>query len=146
MVVQMDKMVTKFRVWEEISNTMLYDMDSILKNPSVIPSKLFSGEDETLKILWHFGKQDKNGKDIYQGDIIKLINELGNEIFVVCEFGNAEREIMGVKLSNCEITGLYFKLENGIKTFPILKNYKGVSDYDLFEVVGNVYENKELLK
>lgn len=138
-------MITKFRVWEEVSETMDYDMDKILKNPSIIPSKLFSGEDKTLKILWYFGKQDKNGKDIYQGDIIKLVNEMGNEIFVVCEFGNVEREIKGLKLNNCEITGFYYYLDN-IKTFPIVKNYKGVSDYELFEVVGNIYENNELLK
>ena len=138
-------MITKFRVWEEISKTMHYDMDGILKNPSVIPSKLFNGEDTLLKVLWHFDKKDKNGKDIYQGDIIKLKNEFGQEILVVCQFGDAKREIKGNFIHNCLITGFYF-IFNEFKTFPIIKNYAGVSDYELFEVIGNIYENPELLK
>lgn len=86
---------------------------------------------------------DRNGKEIYEGDIINLINEDGDSINVVCEFGTARRKIFQ---NVVDITGFYFKLSDGSKTFPIVCNYLGEHDLDLFEVIGNIYENPELLE
>ena len=91
----------------------------------------------------YFGEEDKNGKAIYEGDIINLINDIDKSINVVCEFGIARREIFE---NTVDITGFYFKLPNGKKTFPIVNNYCGKRDLELFEVIGNVHENIELLK
>jgi uncharacterized phage protein (TIGR01671 family) len=89
------------------------------------------------------GLHDKNGNEIYEGDIIQLVDDSGETIIVVCEFGTARREIYG---NVVDIIGFYFKrLCDGKKTFPIVCNYAGKHDTEIFEIVGNIYENPELL-
>jgi uncharacterized phage protein (TIGR01671 family) len=90
------------------------------------------------------GMSDMHGNEICEGDIIQLLNEDFETIKVVCEFGTARREIL---LNLVDITGFYFKrLCDDRKTFPIVKNYAGKHDLDLFEVVGNIHQNHDLLE
>ena len=84
------------------------------------------------------GLKDKNGKEIYEGDIVNLINADGDSINVICEFGTARREIFE---NTVDITGFYFKLSNGRKTFPIVSNYLGKHDLELFKIIGNIHDN-----
>lgn len=89
------------------------------------------------------GLKDKNGAEIYEGDVINLINSIGGSTNAVCEFGNAKRELYN---NLVEITGFYFKLEDGRKTFPIVQNYLGKHDLEISEVIGNIHDNHELLE
>lgn len=88
------------------------------------------------------GLKDKEGKKIFEGDIIELENYLGEKIRVVCKFGTARRVIYE---NECDITGFYFEYEGHFKTFPIVNNYAGKHDLELFEVIGNIYDNPELV-
>lgn len=88
------------------------------------------------------GLLDKNGKKIFEEDIIELENYLHNKIKVVCKFGTARRVLYE---NECDITGFYFEYEGHLKTFPIVNNYANKHDLELFEVVGNIYDNSELL-
>lgn len=96
-----------------------------------------------LILMQSTGTYDKNKKEIYEGDVIKLVNEDNETIRVLCEFGTARRNING---NLVDITGFYFKLESGFKSFPIVENYLGKHDLELFEIIGNVYETPELFK
>lgn len=89
------------------------------------------------------GLHDKNGKEIYEGDVIELVNEAGETIRIVCRFGEAIREIYENKV---QIIGFYFEMPDGRKCFPIVKNYKGCNDVELYNIIGNVHDNPELLK
>lgn len=96
-------------------------------------------------ILQWSGFYDKLGNEIYQGDIVELVNEDNQRIRVVCEFKKVQREILGFDLNLCDIVGFSFKIPDGPSTFPIVYNYDGKNDTELFEVIGNIYQHPELL-
>ncbi len=140
----------KFRAWDTENNC--YFEEPYFKLLIANNGKIYNSENdewhepnERYIIQWFSGYKDKNKTDIYEGDIIELINEANEKIRVVCEFGKVTREIMGFKLNECYITGFYFRIPNGKATFPIVNNYLGISDLELFEVIGNIRENANLI-
>lgn len=140
----------KFRAWCKKDNCMLdwltlsqtafnqNDQYSLLYNVLVNHKYYY----EVMQCL---GVEDKNKKDIYEGDIIELVNADGERIRVICEYGIARRHIMGAELMEVDIPGFYFKLPNGKKSFPMVNNYLGKHDLEIFEVIGNIYENPDLI-
>jgi len=85
------------------------------------------------------GFHDKNGKEIYEGDILEIMTENDVNINVICEFGSAHRYMDTGVL--CDIIGFYFVLPNGKKTFPIVYNYQGKHDSEIMEVIGNIHDH-----
>lgn len=76
------------------------------------------------------GLHDKNGKEIYEGDVFKsILNSLGNELIN----------------SKLVYEGLRWVLKDSSKNrnFEYLDYYE--ADTEL-EVIGNIYENRELLE
>lgn len=142
--------VNLFRVWD--NRYKCYSEEPFHKlllanNGKVYNSKNdeWSEPNDRYIIEWFSGYKDKNKNNIYEGDIIELINENNEKIRVICEFGTVIRNIMGVELNECYIRGFYFRTPNGKATFPIVKNYLGISDLEIFEIIGNIRENINLL-
>lgn|SRR5574344_1570491 len=88
-------------------------------------------------IGWYTGWDDKNGTKIFTGDKVSLINEDGECIVIIAALGKVERQINDYTV---EINGFYFILPDGRKCFPIVNNYIGKHDTELYEVVGTIFE------
>jgi uncharacterized phage protein (TIGR01671 family) len=138
---------TKFRAYDKLKEQMITEGFHVIGEVTMFMmiDKYIDENREGKSSLDRYGDiivtqfsgfQDKNGKDIYSGDIVELVNEGGEEIRAVCRFGKAIRTISG---NDVEISGFYFELSNGNKTFPIINNYQGKHDTELFEVVGHIW-------
>lgn len=122
----------KFRAWDKKKKKMIQVRQLCLDNSigwSDGESGLHIGLAETEYHVMQFtGLHDKNGKEIYEGDILK------NDV---------------VKTKPPEIGFVrYYRRTYELITNP--KNYKvsamGACGWEMSEIIGNVYESKELLK
>jgi len=84
------------------------------------------GEKSEGILMQYTGLKDKNGKEIYEGDIVK--NKLG--LFVVIEDGCAMFEVRDEQ----RIT---------FKQLPLIEFF---AEDENVEVIGNIFENQDLLK
>jgi len=90
-----------------------------------------------MPIMQYTGLKDKNGKEIYEGDILRLDGG-GNSIAgeVIEEFGCFCFKAPWIKAD---------LPDRPAKHWPELKYYTEI-DFVECEVIGNIYENPELLE
>jgi uncharacterized phage protein (TIGR01671 family) len=107
----------RFRFWSDILKHWVVPDDSIL--PGVL-----RGADDKMHALQYTSLKDKNGKEIYEGDLVRWIEqtriEFGAVTWVNDGFSIAYRDVPD------QYRILYYAPE--------------------LEVVGNIYENPELVK
>ena len=120
-------MIPRYRAWDNANKEMFKDTFSITESGQVVvveqedvmcpPDYVFV---DHLVIMQSTGLFDKNGKEIFEGDIVKCSGLLGTiesfKAMWICSF---------VKYNNYQKVG-FFAQE--------------------IEVVGNIYENPELLE
>lgn len=118
---------TKFRAWHKKDKEM-WDWKYLLKTMvGGTRQNAFSRDD--LELMQFTGLRDKNGKEIYEGDILAM--PYG---------GHPARWTVG-ELSEY---GLYFQ-RHTIKPYQSPYPYRDLRHFDKAEVIGNIYENPELL-
>ncbi len=94
------------------------------------------------------GVCDKNGKEIYGGDIVEVGTNGRPNKFVV-KFGLVERLVSSHDAKSwfpVEISCFYFEGVDGLPYFSITDNFLGGNDLEITEVIGNIHENQELWK
>ena len=125
-------MKPKFRAWTEEGKVMYYDVypfkdDTLLLSYDEIAFDEVPASDFIL--MQYTGLRDKNGREIYEGDVVR---------YECCFESYVEEVIYDDKHCN------FGTIDKNEKTFSLDAL---ISDFDVdcFEVVGNKYENLELL-
>ena len=97
----------KFRAWngERMKEVLTWGFnEKFISTPKEV-----SPEDD-FKVMQYTGLKDKNGKEIYEGDLVYLAG-----------YGNYQA------------------------VFPFIELYEAEAEKDIGEIIGNIYENPELL-
>lgn len=152
-------MIPKFRAWDSakkkfVEHFFITDNSLIcnMEEPTSGFKLLTPIEKSELILMQSTGLEDKNGKEIFEGDILKF-NDEWNEY---CHEGYVDGSVEGVnyvevvKGEACFEFGktrypessLFIYMEDEHLSFAEL-----VKDKDFgFEIIGNVFENRELLE
>jgi uncharacterized phage protein (TIGR01671 family) len=138
----------KFRVWHNPLQRMFYSdsqEDAIFWGAKVGGSALGTFVhtfmnlfvDKSRQLMQYTGLKDKNGKEIYEGDIVRR----GGESIPEGEWGIVEYTGCSFGL-NREI---FIKKTGGAQFIDYPEQYFD-NDFNWCEVIGNIFENPEFLK
>ena len=105
---------------------------------------------ESITIGQYTGLTDKNGKKIFEGDIV---TENSGDVRLLCDINEKKGHIGVVKFGEHSVPSgdpfywgeAYGFFVDGEVFTPAISSYGHYYDYDL-EVIGNIYDNPELMK
>ena len=123
----------KFRAWDKKNKEMINDIaiypeyDWVVQSDNDALCERERAEDGQIILMQYTGLKDKNGKEIYEGDIVKFDTTWNEKDW--------ENIIGEVRFNE----GCFVITDkNG-------NHYEEVRHTDEIEIIGNIYENKELL-
>ena len=123
----------KFRAWAEEGKVMYYDVYTFKDDTLLLKYDEFAFDEVPASdfiLMQSTGLKDKNGKEIFEGDVVKY--EVGRN--TVTEEVAYDKNFAGFGVRDAD-TDIIF-------TFLQLAD---VVDLSSFEVIGNIYQNPELL-
>lgn len=143
-------MIPKFRAWTKIGKRMFFSDDMLAidyENKEIVAQQvcfesglaverdIYCCDFDELELMQSTGLHDKNGKEIFEGDIVKRYKS---------PFFKAEWEYQ-IETVIKEKASLLLGRKFG-KNFGTIPFDSPFAKSDLLEVVGNIYENPELLE
>jgi uncharacterized phage protein (TIGR01671 family) len=124
----MNQREIKFRAWNRNTKKMVY----------ASPMHIFSQGD--YEIMQYTGLKEKNGKELFEGDIVEWDDGSDGKWRRRCE--------VGWNKAHYTLIGYWYDVANPTEKHPVSFNF-GAFAYEKdgeLEVIGNVYENPEFLE
>jgi uncharacterized phage protein (TIGR01671 family) len=127
----------KFRAWDISGNKMISDLCQMSLDDGFYS---LNKEIETIhragfELMQYTGLKDKNGKEIYEGDVLSIVDRTKGST----NYGN-ERWRDKI-IFHCGFFALPIPADDGIKRALPLYTYDNTD----IEIIGNIHENPELL-
>lgn len=134
-------MIPKFRVWVKIGKRMVFSDDILAidyENKEIVTQQvyfenglpddrdIYCYDFDEIELMQSTGLKDKNGKEVFIGDIVKCTRGCLHEVYLEKEYG-------GTFIGG--MPSIYLK--------GLLSGYAWTEDE---EIIGNIYENPELLE
>ncbi|HEU4291432.1 YopX family protein [Streptococcus pneumoniae] len=134
-------MIPKFRVWVKIGKRMVFSDDILAidyENKEIVTQQvyfenglpddrdIYCYDFDEIELMQSTGLKDKNGKEVFIGDIVKCTRGCLHEVYLEKEYG-------GTFIGG--MPSIYLK--------GLLNGYAWTEDE---EIIDNVYENPELLE
>ncbi|VQE49656.1 phage protein [Streptococcus pneumoniae] len=134
-------MIPKFRVWVKIGKRMVFSDDILAidyENKEIVTQQvyfenglpddrdIYCYDFDEIELMQSTGLKDKNGKEVFVGDIIKCTRGCLHEVYIEKEYG-----------------GTYF---GGMPAVYLKDLREGYAWTENEEIIGNIYENPELLE
>ena len=153
-------MIPRFRAWDKIHKTM-YEVDDIMsidfgKSEISVKTLFFEQTNyykfDDIVLMQSTGLTDENGKEIFEGDILKFNDEWGE----YCYEGYVDGVSEGINFVEIEKDTTCFGF--GKTKIPESSLFNLVNDEHLtfkelitdtsfeFEIIGNIHTNPELLE
>lgn len=135
------KQEIKFRAWNKKDKVMV-DVAAMNFGPSGLWSLIEDADDAELQLednyelMQYTGLKDKNGREIYEGDILKVTGEDGESYVATVKWfgdeGYPAFDLAGIPASwSYDANALATIFQSGVETC---------------EVIGNIFEDKQLLE
>lgn len=133
-----------YRYWGEMGKDELLSLELI--SWTVIPETVGQYTELT----------DKNGKKIYEGDIVKMLDyqtgvvtyefgAFGINVITGIDYDYLDSEI--AEVTGCNNCSYFCRSDNFISLYELMWNYNQENDNcDVVEVIGNIYDNPELME
>ena len=122
-------MIPKFRAWDRTRNEMI-DVDEIHfyngKLDFIGDAITFMRTADEIELMQSTGLFDRNGKEVFVGDIIKCTRGCPHEVYI-------EKEYAGTFIGG--MPAIYLK--------GLSEGYAWTGDE---EIIGNIYENQYILE
>lgn len=157
----------KFRAWDELNKVMHYDVEFIRSGTNNGAWIIFKSDKQRLedgkvfdnpypvqqiKLMRGAGIEDKNGKEMYEGDIVRFKSgEQGKQLHDSIGIVKSRRGAFVIDSPNCfgASTLLLYHLNGRGEIWWVSPVPHADDLYCIakdFEVVGNIYENPELVR